>query len=229
MRVACIHCDKSFSLSDQNAGTHFRCPKCQKLSPVLLPRAAKPIACNAAIEQTEAAAVLGRRVRPLPRPRAERGDEVLPLPGGDSAPVQRPSRVPAERDDEVLPLAEVVPPEDDSLAPSPVWDWPDTAMPHPSIVVLGSVAPPAPAKQKSVARRKPKRQKRAGDDDRLSRFLGGLLCVFFGVAMLAFAFLFGEYLRREHGLRWGLVNWVGRVGVLTIILGLTVTLNSLKK
>ncbi|HEX7376852.1 MAG TPA: hypothetical protein VF278_07055 [Pirellulales bacterium] len=47
--------------------------------------------------------------------------------------------------------------------------------------------------------------------------------------MLAFAALFGDYLRREHGLRWGLVRWVGRAGVFTIVLGASVTLSSLKK
>lgn len=199
MRVACIHCGKSFSLSDENAGTHFRCPKCQKLSPV-----AKPNDCHAAIEQIQTDAGLSRSVRPLPRPPAEHGDDVLPL-------------------------AELVSSTDDRIAQAPLWDWPSTSAPCSSNVVLGSVTSQPSATQKPVARRKPRRQKRAGDSDRLSRFLGGLVCVVFGVAMLAFAALFADYLRREHGLRWGLVRWVGRAGVFTIILGVSVTLSSLKK
>lgn len=199
MRVACSHCGKSFSLSDENAGTHFRCPKCQKLS-----RVVKPIDCNAASEPIQTDAGLSHIVRPLPRPPAERGDEVLPL-------------------------AELVSSADDSFAQAPLWDWPNTSVSCSSNVVLGSVPSQPPATQKPVARRKPRRQKRAGDSDRLSRFLGGLVCVVFGVAMLAFTALFGDYLRREHGLRWGLVRWVGRAGVFTIVLGASVTLSSLKK
>lgn len=34
MQVQCVHCGKQYSLSDENAGTHFRCRSCRKLSPV---------------------------------------------------------------------------------------------------------------------------------------------------------------------------------------------------
>ncbi|HWB12436.1 MAG TPA: hypothetical protein VG826_24640 [Pirellulales bacterium] len=34
MRVECVHYGKQYSLQDENAGAHFKCRRCGKMSPV---------------------------------------------------------------------------------------------------------------------------------------------------------------------------------------------------
>lgn len=40
MRLECIHCGKQYSLQDENAGAHFKCRRCGKISPVAVLSAA---------------------------------------------------------------------------------------------------------------------------------------------------------------------------------------------
>lgn len=44
MRLQCVHCGKQYSLSDENAGTHFRCRSCHGLSPVRRSAKGTPVA-----------------------------------------------------------------------------------------------------------------------------------------------------------------------------------------
>jgi hypothetical protein len=128
----------------------------------------------------------------------------------------------------VIPMAEVVSRPDDRLAQPAPWDLlSPTALPS-SNVVLTPVPSQQPPRKKPVAQRKSKREREA-DSDRLSRFFGGLICAFFGLVMVVGAVLLSEHLRVKHNLRWGGTRWLGRVGVLTIILGIGVTLSSFRK
>lgn len=202
MQVQCVHCGKQYSLSDRNAGTHFTCPSCRKLSPVapggqvstVMRQPHAPVAFEKAEEVLSVAChSCGELYRLRSNPA---GKQFKCRRCGSLTAVTSP-RVPTARrtrtkpvEDDALPVAEVVSSPHGPLGSLPAAS-PDlfaAELPPTSRYTLSpaprAAAPPPPGPK---VRAKKKRKQSSGDSDWASRLVGGVICMAIGVGVCVFA------------------------------------------
>lgn len=213
MQVQCVHCGKQYSLSDENAGSHFRCRGCRKLSPVSSNEAASeatsPPHRPTAAETTERilSVVCSRCSEPYRLRSSAAGKQFKCRRCGALTAVRPPKAAVARLQrakppaNEELPVAEVVYAPDDPFTPLPAvsHDLFAQALPPasgytPTPVPRTQTAPPPAPK----VRAKKRQRRSSGDSDWGSRLVGGVLCMAIGVGVC----LFAGYALKNYAGRW---------------------------
>jgi uncharacterized Zn-finger protein len=211
MQVQCVHCGKQYSLSDENAGSHFRCRSCGKLSPVSPGESAAeavfqpPRVAAEAVENVLAVACASCGERYRLRTSAAGKQFKCRCCGALTAvappKAARPRRTQPPNHD-ALPVAKVVSSPHAPFVPVPAAtpNMLAQALPSTSNYILSPAPvvrapPPKPATKKKSTWRKKKRVREEAssdwnDDGMLSGFrpIIGLMCIFGGCGLLFYVY-----------------------------------------